>query len=104
MTDKLGFFLNAACDWAERNDIPTEIWRSEMSEWYVTLRFKDALGWFSMSLGYFDQHGKNNGKAAETEDEYRDRIHQKLSKTAQKARADRIKQNNKVSKLPAKAA
>jgi hypothetical protein len=104
MSDKLGAFLNAACDWAERNDVPMDIWRSEVGEWFVTLRFKDSLGWFSMSLGYFDKKGANNGKPPETEDEYRDRIGLELSKTAQKARADRIKANNKLTKLRAKAA
>lgn len=104
MADKLSLFLNAACDWSERNDIPLEIWRSEVGDWYVTVRLKDSRGWFSSSLGYFNPKGKNNGKPAETEEEYRDRVSLELSRTAQKAREQRIKSINGLDKMKAKAA
>lgn len=104
MANNLADFLNNAWDWSERNDTPLEIWRSEVGDWYISLRLKDAKGWFSGSLGYFERKGKANSKPAETEEEYRDRISLELSRTAQKARETRIKQFNNLEKMKAKAA
>jgi hypothetical protein len=104
MAEKLAAFINTAWDWSERKDVPVEIWRSEVGDWYITLRLKDGKGWFNGSLAYFDPKLANNGKPRETEDEYRDRILSELSKTAQKARAARIKQFNGLSQMKAKAA
>lgn len=104
MSDKFAMFANAAWDWSERNDIPTEFWRNEQGDWYVTLRLKDSRGWFSQSVAFFSPAKKNNSKAAETEQDYLKRVYASLSRAAQQARAQRIKTLNKIEKIPARSA
>lgn len=104
MAESLTKFLTAAWDWSERNDIPVELWRSEQGDWYVTLRMKDSRGWFNQSVACFTPFGRNNGKAAETEEAYMDRVSASMSRAAQQARAQRIKTFNHLKDLPARVA
>lgn len=43
-------WLNAAMDWAERNDVPLRIWRDEMADWWATIELKDSEGWFRHAI------------------------------------------------------
>lgn len=49
-------FLTTAWDWSERNDIPVELWRGDDGDWALSLRLKDARGWFSGTVYVFPQN------------------------------------------------
>ena len=41
-------FLDVAAIWADKNDVPINIWRKHDDSWVLTMRFRDSEGWYSM--------------------------------------------------------
>lgn len=91
-------FLTYADDWAKKNEIQIEIWRADNlnklndSGWRVTVRLKDADGWFGSAIATPDR------KKGE---EYAKTVFSAMSKLCARIRENRIKSYNDIEKMPA---
>lgn len=95
----LEVWLNHVASWCEQKDVPFKAWRDEMGDWFAALEFKDANGWFSTSVGYFERRSVDSGDVTksgkakqrkETDDEYHDRIAERLQHACADARRKRV--------------
>jgi hypothetical protein len=86
-------WLDIACDWAERNDIPLTAYRSENDMcWYAKIDIRDGQGWFYTHVKIWPPGVRIEGEKKRniTSDEYQDNIEKELRSACQKARKVRM--------------
>lgn len=92
----IALFMTAAADWCDSKDVPFNVRRTEMGDWYVSLEFKDSAGWFSKHLNFMDRGQvevateKGRKYRKETDDEYIVRVERALHKACADARRNRV--------------
>ncbi len=82
-------FFTAAATWGERKEV-TVVFRRDMDAWFAVVVLKDHYGRFEGRSPLVEPRKKTKKLAAETPDEFYDRVAKSMDEVTVKARKSRI--------------